>query len=272
MTKHKTEDMDRREHNALLRVRNACEALSSTCIAMSLIVPSGAEHETWQQSATQISNVVGLIEYSIQDARRWTDDPFEIVDSMPAQWIHRAADSVGTLRGVAFLHESIHGDSWMLRKLSGQLRSAHNALLVMDDTHRRHALLRAGIAAVERAETNAMILRAARRVIRRRARGSQFDVGVANVPTYVIDPARGEHRIRVTPRWRSVVQRLGTATPLNHFLMLDGELIVDGKFGCGNYWWVTCARANIYHGVEVQRLRWHRPDLNPAAAPTAQAA
>lgn len=81
MTKHKTEDMDRREHNALLRVRNACEALSSTCIAMSLIVPSGAEHETWQQSATQISNVVGLIEYS---SRMRDDGPMTLSRSSTA--------------------------------------------------------------------------------------------------------------------------------------------------------------------------------------------
>ncbi len=152
------------------------------------------ESEIWKRSAKQISRTSSLIDYSIQDAQRRDDDAFVIVETMPVQWIQRALDAVGVVRGAAFLHEARYGSSTTFVALLGRLHAAHNALLALDDLHRRNGLERAGIEAVERAETEAMLERAARRVIRRRARGSEFDVGVASVPSYTIDYGTGVHR------------------------------------------------------------------------------
>lgn len=250
---------------ALLRVQRDCTTLAETCGAISATVAAGGERETWDLSETQVWRVAGLIDFSMRDSRRRAYTAFEIVEGMPVHWIQRALDSVGTLRGIAFLHEALHGEGVTLRRLGSDLRAAHNSLLTLDDLHRRHALARAGADAVECAETEAMILRAVRRIIRRRARSATFDIGFADVPSYSIDTGTGVHRIRVTPRWRDVVRRLGTATPKDHFVLLDAEPPARGSA-----WWVTCAWADINREVEVHRLRWDRPDL--FAAPAAIAA
>jgi len=263
MAKTKIDNPNLRELVSLLRVRSGCSALSLTCTAMSLTLPLSEEREAWKRSARQISDVSLLIDYSIRDARRRGDDAFVIVETMPVQWIHRALDAVGVVRGIAFMHEARYGSGTTFLRLSGDLRAAHNALLDLNYVHCQHGLERAGIEALERAETEAMILRAAKKIIRPRARGSVFDVGVSEVPSYTVDPDKGVHRIRVSPRWRSLVQRLGTATPRDFVLMLDAEPVRNGT---PDEWWVTCAHVQEERRVYVRRMTWYRPDLADAAA------
>ena len=184
---------------------------------------------------------------------------------MPSQWFHAALDAIGQLRGVALIYVTKFGINPIFSDLSTSLHEAHNALLAFGSLFQRISLERAGALALERAETQAMILRAARRVIRRRTRNSKFDVDVADVPSYALDREAGLHRIRVPARWREAIDHLGSATLLNFFLILDWHGPVrEEPFDNGNYQWVLCAFANLDRTIGIKRLRWYRPDLDPA--------
>lgn len=262
MSKVKADILNRVAFDALIHAERTTRAVSMACREMAEAVQP-AERGAWLTVARETTDLSVFVSYHLSDTWRRSTDAVAIIEDL-GSWPRRALDAAGMVRGIALVHETAHGPSRASEKVTAAGEAASGALSELIDAHYRSSVMRAGIEAVERAETEAMILRAARRVIRRRARGTEFDVGVAEVPSYTVDYGTGVHRIRVTPRWRSLVQRLGTATPRDFVLMLDAEPILTGDdAGC---WWVTCAQALADHGIEVARLRWYRPDIADAAA------
>ncbi len=148
------------------------------------------------------------------------------------------------------MREALYGIGSISRGAFAAVDEAYGAVTSLIEVHRSFALEHAAITAVERAETEAQVLRAARRVIRPRARGVEFEVGVAEAPSYVTSAGAFTHFITVTPRWREVVQALGTATQCGVWLILDGwpDEEIPGR------WRITVARAAPSGVVYVERL------------------
>ncbi|MCP1539783.1 hypothetical protein [Methylorubrum extorquens] len=245
MTKPKPKTAPNPETDALLAVRASCAPLALSCTAMSLMTPPAEERDVWQRSREEIIDALVLTDRRLDKIRTM---PAEIGGSVPAPWIATALDAVATVGGVARIHEARYGATAVSRRLAEEFLSSRSALAELDELHRR----RAGRAPLLSAEDQALLVRAARRAIRERDAAAAFDVGIANVPSYVVRPAPAIHTIRVTPRWREAVRALGTAAPLGSYVLLDGWPDERSQ----ERWHIVVARCTLAGKVYVEELSW----------------
>lgn len=250
MSKTVTMTAIEQELDTLLTVKATSAQLALTCSAMAMMTAPDEERRVWLRSREDFIDVLALSDRRLRQLWRRPADAGEVPGSDPLQWLPQALDAVATVGGVARFHEARYGATSVSQRLAGEMHASRGALIALDDLHRQLALEPSEIEVADRAETEGMVLRAARRVIRPRARGSEFVIGIAETPSYVMSRGFQSHTITVTPRWREVVRAVGTTTPCGAWLILDGWPHEEWS----NTWHIIVARATSDGEVYVERL------------------